>query len=82
MRTSFGTAYAGGMLPGTSGSPVRKMASGRLLRYALKERLTTSGATLIEPLRPTPFARFFFRDPHGYMFEVVEEEPDEPRPLD
>jgi hypothetical protein len=30
------------------------------------------GATLIEPERPTPFARFFFRDPNGYVFEVVE----------
>ena len=30
---------------------------------------------LIEPIRETPFARFFFRDPNGYVFEVVEEEP-------
>ena len=29
------------------------------------------GATLIAPERPTPFERFFFRDPDGYVFEVV-----------
>ncbi|MGO9468840.1 MAG: VOC family protein, partial [Isosphaeraceae bacterium] len=46
----------------------------------LKERLQAQGATLIEPLRETPFARFFFRDPNGYVFEVVEEDHDEPRP--
>jgi catechol 2,3-dioxygenase-like lactoylglutathione lyase family enzyme len=41
---------------------------------ALQERLQARGATLIEPLRDTPFQRFFFRDPNGYVFEVVEEE--------
>jgi hypothetical protein len=39
---------------------------------ALKRRLAAHGATLIEPERPTPFTRFFFRDPNGYFFEVVE----------
>jgi catechol 2,3-dioxygenase-like lactoylglutathione lyase family enzyme len=40
---------------------------------ALKARLIEAGATLIDPLRPTPFARFFFREPvNGYVFEVVE----------
>jgi catechol 2,3-dioxygenase-like lactoylglutathione lyase family enzyme len=48
----------------------------------LKERLQAQGATLIEPLRETPFARFFFLDPNGYVFEVVEENHDEPRPVD
>jgi len=38
---------------------------------ALKQRLRAHGATLIEPQRETPFARFFFRDPNGYVFEVV-----------
>jgi catechol 2,3-dioxygenase-like lactoylglutathione lyase family enzyme len=38
----------------------------------LKRRLLAGGAALIEPLRETPFARFFFRDPNGYVFEVVE----------
>jgi hypothetical protein len=32
------------------------------------------GATLIEPERPTPFDRCFFRDPNGYGFEIVEAE--------
>lgn len=45
----------------------------------LKTQLEAHGATLIEPLRETPFERFFFRDPNGYVFEVVEEEHDEPR---
>jgi len=45
----------------------------------LKERLQAHGAALFEPMRETPFARFFFRDPNGYVFEVVEENHDEPR---
>jgi catechol 2,3-dioxygenase-like lactoylglutathione lyase family enzyme len=40
----------------------------------LKLRLMEHGADLIEPERATPFARFFFRDPDGYVFEVVEAE--------
>ena len=43
---------------------------------AIKRRLLEQGAELIEPERPTPFARFFFRDPNGYVFEVVPEERD------
>jgi ribosomal protein S18 acetylase RimI-like enzyme len=40
---------------------------------ALKTRVTAAGGTLIEPGRPTPFARFFFREPvNGYVFEVIE----------
>ncbi len=39
------------------------------------------GAALIDPIRDTPFRRFFFRDPDGYVFEVVEEGRDEPRPV-
>ena len=44
----------------------------------LKRRLLGHGAELIEPERPTPFARFFFRSPDGYVFEVVpaEREPE------
>jgi catechol 2,3-dioxygenase-like lactoylglutathione lyase family enzyme len=38
---------------------------------ALKERLREHGAELIAADRPTPFERFFFRDPNGYVFEVV-----------
>jgi len=37
----------------------------------LKRRLVENGAELIEPLRPTPFERFFFRNPDGYIFEIV-----------
>ncbi len=37
----------------------------------LKERLKGQGAEAIAPPRPTPFERFFFRDPNGYIFEVV-----------
>ena len=48
---------------------------------ALRERLAARGATLIEPIRDTPFRRFFFRDPDGYVFEVIEEGRDEPRPV-
>jgi len=40
---------------------------------ALKERLVRHGAELIAPARATPFERFFFRDPNGYIFEVVPE---------
>lgn len=43
---------------------------------ALKKRLLEHGAELIAPIRETPFERFFFRDPDGYVFEVVEEERD------
>ena len=40
----------------------------------LKRRLVDHGATLIDPIRPTPFERFFFRDLNGYMFEVIAHE--------
>ena len=41
---------------------------------ALKARLVEQGATLVEPLRATPFERFFFREPvNGYVFEVVDQ---------
>ncbi len=40
----------------------------------LQRRLVANGAQLIAPERPTPFQRFFFRDPNGYVFEVVEAE--------
>ena len=38
----------------------------------LKERLVAQGAELIDPIRETPFERFFFREPNGYVFEVVD----------
>jgi hypothetical protein len=34
--------------------------------------LATRGAELVDPIRETPFERFFFRDPNGYIFEVVD----------
>lgn len=40
----------------------------------LKERLQQQGADLIAPARDTPHERFFFRDPNGYVFEVIEDE--------
>jgi catechol 2,3-dioxygenase-like lactoylglutathione lyase family enzyme len=40
---------------------------------ALKERLVRNGATVLAPERATPFERFFFRDPNGYVFEVIGE---------
>ena len=40
----------------------------------LKQRLVQHGAELIEPLRTTPFERFFFREPvNGYVFEVIDQ---------
>lgn len=41
---------------------------------ALKQRLAENGATLIAAIRPTPFERFFFRDPNGYYFEIIDRE--------
>ncbi|HBM78150.1 MAG TPA: hypothetical protein DD438_08560 [Verrucomicrobiales bacterium] len=38
----------------------------------LKERLVDNGAELIKPIRQTPFERFFFREPNGYIFEIVD----------
>ncbi len=39
---------------------------------ALKQRLVAAGATIVDAIRPTPFARFFFRDPNGYYFEIID----------
>jgi predicted enzyme related to lactoylglutathione lyase len=41
---------------------------------ALKARLVSAGATIILPIRATPFERFFFREPvNGYVFEIVDQ---------
>ena len=40
----------------------------------LKRRLTEQGAQLVDPIRPTPFERFFFKDPNGYVVEVINQE--------
>jgi catechol 2,3-dioxygenase-like lactoylglutathione lyase family enzyme len=37
----------------------------------LKERLQRCGAELVAPIRATPFERFFFVSPDGYVFEVI-----------
>lgn len=39
---------------------------------ALKQRLSAGGARVIDAIRPTPFQRFFFRDPNGYFFEIID----------
>ena len=45
----------------------------RPLFEELKQRLLQHGAELIQPLRATPFDRFFFREPvNGYVFEVID----------
>jgi catechol 2,3-dioxygenase-like lactoylglutathione lyase family enzyme len=47
----------------------------RLQFEGLRQRLRQHGAELIEPLRVTPFERFFFRDPvNGYVFEVIDQD--------
>lgn len=40
----------------------------------LRARLCERGATVIAPQRATPFERFFFRDPNGYVFEVIDQD--------
>ncbi len=39
---------------------------------AIQENLRAAGVEIIPPLRPTPFDRYFFRDPNGYMFEIID----------
>jgi len=46
----------------------------------LKRRLVERGAELIEPLRSTSFERFFFKDPNGYVFEIVPAAADDATP--
>ena len=41
---------------------------------ALQTRLADHGAEVLPAERATPFARFFFRSPDGYIVEVVEEQ--------
>ena len=41
---------------------------------ALKQQLQELGAEVYDPLRPSPFPRFFFREPvNGYVFEVIDD---------
>ena len=47
------------------------MLSGMCTGMALLE----PGAVLIDPIRPTPFERFFFREPvNGYIFEMIDQD--------
>jgi hypothetical protein len=40
---------------------------------ALRQQLRDRGAEVFDPERPSPFARFFFREPvNGYVFEVID----------
>ena len=40
----------------------------------LKQAIVEHGGAVIEPLRATPFQRFFFRDGvNGYVFEVIDQ---------
>lgn len=49
---------------------------------ALKQRLVERGAEIIDPIRATPFDRFFFREPvNGYVFEVVDDVRSDQAPL-
>ena len=40
----------------------------------IRERLAKLGVEVIPPIRPTPFERFFFYDPNGYMFEMIDQD--------
>ncbi|MHC4994940.1 MAG: VOC family protein, partial [Planctomycetota bacterium] len=40
----------------------------------LRDRLAEQNVPIIDPIRPTPFERIFFRDPNGYMIEVINED--------
>ena len=41
----------------------------------VKRRLEQRGAEIFPALRPTPFDRFFFREPvNGYVFEVIDQD--------
>jgi predicted enzyme related to lactoylglutathione lyase len=40
----------------------------------VKSRLADAGGEIITPLRPTPFERFFAREPvNGYVIEVIQQ---------
>ncbi|PQO45455.1 VOC family protein [Blastopirellula marina] len=40
----------------------------------IRQRLEELGVEVIPPIRPTPFERFFFQDPNGYMFELIDQD--------
>ena len=41
---------------------------------SLQERIREAKSDVVPPLRETPFPRFFFHDPNGYLIEVIERE--------
>lgn len=42
---------------------------------AIREKLPRDyGLEVREPLRATPFERFFFHDPNGYLIEVIDQD--------
>ena len=38
----------------------------------IQKNLKNRGIEIIPPLRETPFPRFFFTDPNGYMIEIID----------
>ncbi|MFI4873826.1 MAG: VOC family protein [Blastopirellula sp. JB062] len=38
----------------------------------IRQRLADANIAVIPPIRETPFERFFFQDPVGYMWEVID----------
>lgn len=38
------------------------------------ERIKSNGGQLVDPIRETPFRRIFFRDPNGYLFELIDQD--------
>ena len=41
---------------------------------AVQSRLRQENGKIIPAIRETPFRRFFFRDPNGYLFELIDED--------
>lgn len=39
----------------------------------LAERVKENGGEVVAPIRETPFRRLFFRDPTGYLFELIDQ---------
>ncbi|PQO32802.1 hypothetical protein DTL21_21715 [Bremerella cremea] len=40
----------------------------------IRKCLAEQSVEVIPPIRPTPFERFFFQDPNGYMFEIIDQD--------
>jgi hypothetical protein len=59
------------LLPDDYRDSQRRRRTGQLYP-SLRERQRSGAAEVNEPLRETPFDRFFFRDPNGCLFEVLD----------